>query len=96
MRAITSVKISLSNRQILLGYGVRSEDGHVMDHPNVHAACEVLNTLDASMSSIKILTDPEDEVNIAQFHSRPGGGLIYGTKRGRTRLILPDNSEADS
>lgn len=31
------------------------------------------------------MEDDVDEVNIAHFHSLPGNGVVYGTKRGRVR-----------
>jgi hypothetical protein len=31
------------------------------------------------------LRSVEDEVNVALFHPRPGGGFVYGTKQGKVR-----------
>jgi activator-of-BECN1-regulated-autophagy protein 1 len=42
------------------------------------------------MPTVKVVEDLEDEVNIAQFHPMPGYGVVYGTKRGKTRaFVLP-------
>jgi activator-of-BECN1-regulated-autophagy protein 1 len=39
------------------------------------------------MKPASIMTDVEDEVNIAQFHPIPGMGMLYGTKRGKVRMF---------
>ena len=38
------------------------------------------------MQSISLITNVDDEVNIAQFHITPGYGVIYGTKQGKVKL----------
>lgn len=54
------------------------------------AACEILSAQHSSLPTVKVVEDVEDEVNIAQFHPMPGYGLVYGTKRGKTRaFVLP-------
>lgn len=32
------------------------------------------------MELVRVLPSAEDEVNVACFHPRVGGGLVYGTK----------------
>lgn len=66
----------------MIGFGVRTE-GVVFGHCNSKVACEVIDL--SSMRTTCILTDDEDEVNIAQFHPIPGNGILYGTKKGRIR-----------
>lgn len=34
----------------------------------------------ADMELVRVLPSAEDEVNVACFHPRVGGGLVYGTK----------------
>ncbi len=63
-------------------------------HRNV--ACEVIKFTEEtglgrlytteSIKSIALITNPQDEVNIAQFHVIPGAGIVYGTKQGKVRL----------
>jgi WD40 repeat protein len=86
MKAITSVKLSPTSRYGLLGYGVRKE-GRVEAHRYGHVASEVISLRGGDLGMAAVMTDEVDEVNIAQFHPLPGGGLIYGTKRGRVRVF---------
>lgn len=39
---------------------------------------------------VRVLPSAEDEVNAACFHPLPGGGLAYGTKEGRLRVLRHD------
>jgi len=34
----------------------------------------------SDMELVRVLPSAEDEVNVACFHPRVGGGLVYGTK----------------
>lgn len=86
LKAITSVKISPTGRHGLIGYGVRSE-GKVVLHEFETAACEVIQLHAEGLPWAAVMCDDLDEVNIAQFHPIAGGGLIYGTKRGRVRVF---------
>lgn len=52
------------------------------------AACEVLSLQDPALAPVLVIEDFEDEVNIAQFHPVAAQGLVYGTKRGRTRVFV--------
>jgi activating molecule in BECN1-regulated autophagy protein 1 len=82
MKAITSTKLSPSNKCCMIGFGVRTE-GVVYGHAQSDVACEIITLAD--MRTTCTLTDSEDEVNIAQFHPVPGNGILYGTKKGRIR-----------
>jgi activator-of-BECN1-regulated-autophagy protein 1 len=44
------------------------------------------------MELVRVLPSAEDEINAACFHPRPGGGIAYGTKEGRLRVISLDRS----
>ena len=46
-------------------------------------ACEIIDV--STMNPVCVLTDQEDEVNIAQFHPIAGNGILYGTKNGKIR-----------
>ncbi len=89
MKAVTSAKLSCTNRFALVGYGVR-DDNQVEGHTHGHAACEIFDL--EIMKSFMIMSDAEDEVNIAQFHPDPGKGLLYGTKKGKVRAFHPKDS----
>jgi hypothetical protein len=39
------------------------------------------------MHTAAVITDEADEVNIAQFHTIAGCGLVYGTKSGKVRVF---------
>lgn len=86
LKAITSVKLSPACRYGLLGYGVRNE-GYVESHIYGYVASEIVSLWDQKLPIVAAMTDEVDEVNIAQFHPLPGGGIIYGTKRGRVRVF---------
>ena len=63
MRAVTSVKLSPSNKYGLLGFGVRSQVGNIVEgHQSSHVACEVIKLDD--MTSVAVMEDSEDEVSI--------------------------------
>ena len=46
------------------------------------------------MSLARVLPSGEDEINAAAFHPAPGGGLAYGTKEGRLRILAHDRAAA--
>lgn len=99
MKAITSAKLSPSNKCCMIGFGVRTE-GVVFGHTKSDVACEIIDL--SNMLTTCILTDDEDEVNIAQFHPIAGNGILYGTKKGRIRkyqrssqLSMSDDEEED-
>lgn len=46
----------------------------------------------SDMSLVRVLPSAEDEVNVAAFHPREGGGIVYGTKEGRLRILRHDRT----
>lgn len=42
------------------------------------------------MALVRVLPSLEDEVNVAAWHPVPGGGIAYGTKEGKLRLLRHD------
>lgn len=44
------------------------------------------------MELVRVLPSGEDEINAACFHPQPGGGMAYGTKEGKLRLVTHDRS----
>lgn len=40
------------------------------------------------MELVRVLPSAEDEVNVACFHPRVGGGLVYGTKVNSFLFVL--------
>ncbi|GFZ17643.1 transducin family protein [Actinidia rufa] len=45
---------------------------------------------------VSVLPSAEDEVNVACFHPLAGGGLVYGTKEGKLRVLQYDGSHDKS
>uniref|UniRef100_A0A2N9IIN5 Uncharacterized protein n=1 Tax=Fagus sylvatica TaxID=28930 RepID=A0A2N9IIN5_FAGSY len=46
----------------------------------------------SDMELVRVLPSAEDEVNVACFHPSVGGGLVYGTKEGKLRILQHDSS----
>lgn len=87
IKGVTSCKLSPTSRYALIGYGVRNQ-GKVEDHPTHDlVSCEAMDVTHPDMVSVNVISDHEDEVNIAQFHPVAGLGLLYGTKKGRVRVF---------
>lgn len=93
---LTSVQFSPTSRHLLLAYGRRhlellrsfvARGGSVVP---VHTVLEVYRTRDMALA--RQLSSADDEVNVACFHPRAGGGLAYGTKEGRVRLLRHDRA----
>jgi activator-of-BECN1-regulated-autophagy protein 1 len=88
---LTSIQFSPSSAHVLLAYGRRHQslsllmaDGDTFTQVNT-----VIEVYDAkSMHLLRIIPSAEDEVNVACFHPRPGGGAAYGTKEGKLRLLV--------
>ena len=53
-----------------------------------HVVVEVVDARDPSVV-VASVSSAEDEVNAAAFHPFAGGGIAYGTKEGRLRLLRP-------
>ncbi|KAJ9182363.1 hypothetical protein P3X46_006366 [Hevea brasiliensis] len=48
----------------------------------------------SDMELVRVLPSAEDEVKVACFHPSVGGGLVYGTKEGKLRILQYDTSHA--
>lgn len=90
---LTSIQFSPTSEHVLLAYGRRhssllllvADGGSCI---TVHTILEVYRIAD--MSLVRVLPSAEDEVNVACFHPAAGGGLAYGTKEGRLRILRHD------
>lgn len=88
---LTSVQFSPTGDHILLAYGKKHSSllrSLVMDGGSLmplHTILEVVALKD--MGLVRVLPSVEDEINAACFHPFPGGGLAYGTKEGRLRVV---------
>ncbi|GBG82711.1 hypothetical protein CBR_g36239 [Chara braunii] len=99
---LTSIQISPTSSHVLLAYGRRhhtllksfSASGSGKQLIPVYTILEIYRISD--MSLVGVLPSAEDEVNVACFHSRVGGGLVYGTKEGRLRLMVHDRQRRSS
>ncbi|XP_071722048.1 uncharacterized protein [Rutidosis leptorrhynchoides] len=88
---LTSIQFSPTSEHILLAYGRRHGsllksiviDGE-MTSP-IYTVLEVYRVAD--MELVRVLPSAEDEVNVACFHPSAGGGLVYGTKEGKLRVL---------
>jgi activating molecule in BECN1-regulated autophagy protein 1 len=93
---LTSVQFSPSGDHILLAYGkkhsslLRSLVAEGRALVPLHTILEVLRV--ETMHVVGVLPSAEDEINAACFHPIPGGGMAYGTKEGRLRLVTSDRS----
>ncbi|XP_035821212.1 uncharacterized protein [Zea mays] len=88
---LTSIQFSPTSEHILLAYGRRHSSllrSIVVEGENgipVYTILEVYRVSD--MELVRVLPSAEDEVNVACFHPLPGGGLVYGTKEGKLRIL---------
>ncbi|MQM06323.1 hypothetical protein Taro_039144 [Colocasia esculenta] len=91
---LTSVQFSPTSEHILLAYGRRHSSllrSIVSDGEStipVYTILEVYRVSD--MELVRVLPSAEDEVNVACFHPLVGGGLVYGTKEGKLRILQYD------
>ena len=98
---LTSVQFSPDGEHVLVAYGRRHASLLLLvaDGGRCVAVHTVLETYRASdMSLVRSLASAEDEVNVACFHPSPGGGVAYGTKEGKLRVLRhykPPVLEAD-
>ena len=90
---LTSIQFSPTSSHLLLAYGRRhmtllqsivadSDTGSLIP---IHTVLEVYRVSD--MQLVRVLPSAEDEVNVACFHPWPGGGIAYGTKEGKVRIL---------
>ncbi|XXG90705.1 hypothetical protein AAC387_Pa12g2406 [Persea americana] len=93
---LTSIQFSPTSEHILLAYGRRHSSllrSIVVDGETtipVYTILEVYRVSD--MELLRVLPNAEDEVNVACFHPLVGGGLVYGTKEGKLRILQYDTS----
>uniref|UniRef100_A0A0D9VEZ7 Uncharacterized protein n=1 Tax=Leersia perrieri TaxID=77586 RepID=A0A0D9VEZ7_9ORYZ len=97
---LTSIQFSPTSEHILLAYGRRHNSmlrSIVMDGETgipVYTILEVYRVCD--MELVRVLPSVEDEVNVACFHPSPGGGLVYGTKEGKLRILQHNGADTTS
>ncbi|KAG8058734.1 hypothetical protein GUJ93_ZPchr0002g26169 [Zizania palustris] len=97
---LTSIQFSPTSEHILLAYGRRHSSllrSVVMDGETgipVYTILEVYRVSD--MELVRVLPSAEDEVNVACFHPSPGGGLVYGTKEGKLRILQHNGADTTS
>ncbi|KAJ7955515.1 Transducin family protein / WD-40 repeat family protein [Quillaja saponaria] len=93
---LTSIQFSPTSEHLLLAYGRRHNSllkSIVIDGETtipVYTILEVYRVSD--MELVRVLPSAEDEVNVACFHPSVGGGLVYGTKEGKLRILQNENS----
>ncbi|KAM2657535.1 hypothetical protein EV1_012885 [Malus domestica] len=92
---LTSIQFSPTSEHILLAYGRRHSSllkSVVIDGETtvpIYTILEVYRISD--MELVRVLPSAEDEVNVACFHPSVGGGLVYGTKEGKLRILQYDS-----
>ncbi|XP_055811153.1 uncharacterized protein LOC129880919 isoform X2 [Solanum dulcamara] len=95
---LTSIQFSPTSEHLLLAYGRRHSSllkSVVIDGDTtipIYTILEVYRVSD--MELVRVLPSAEDEVNVACFHPSIGGGLVYGTKEGKLRILQYDNSNS--
>ncbi|KAM1031858.1 hypothetical protein ACFX2I_035504 [Malus domestica] len=93
---LTSIQFSPTSEHILLAYGRRHGSllkSIVVDGDTtvpIYTVLEVYRVSD--MELVRVLPSAEDEVNVACFHPFAGGGLVYGTKEGKLRVLQFDGA----
>ncbi|XP_042026361.1 uncharacterized protein LOC121773545 isoform X2 [Salvia splendens] len=93
---LTSIQFSPNSEHLLLAYGRRHSSllksvviGGDTTVP-IYTILEIYRVSD--MKLVRVLPSAEDEVNVACFHPLVGGGLVYGTKEGKLRILQCDGS----
>ncbi|XP_011625679.1 uncharacterized protein LOC18440543 isoform X1 [Amborella trichopoda] len=93
---LTSIQFSPTSEHILLAYGRRHNSllrSIVVDGATTVPIYTILEVYKVSnMELVRVLPSAEDEVNVACFHPLAGGGLVYGTKEGKLRILQYDGS----
>ncbi|XP_062148253.1 uncharacterized protein LOC133857136 isoform X2 [Alnus glutinosa] len=96
---LTSIQFSPTSEHILLAYGRRHGSllkSIVIDGETtlpIYTVLEVYRVSD--MELVGVLPSAEDEVNVACFHPIAGGGLVYGTKEGKLRVLQCDGGRVN-
>ncbi|KAK6929678.1 WD40 repeat [Dillenia turbinata] len=95
---LTSIQFSPTSEHLLLAYGRRHSSllkSVVIDGETTISIYTILEVYRVSdMELVRVLPSAEDEVNVACFHPTVGGGLVYGTKEGKLRILQYDSSHA--
>ncbi|KAK3026386.1 hypothetical protein RJ639_042596 [Escallonia herrerae] len=97
---LTSIQFSPTSEHLLLAYGRRHSSllkSVVIDGETtvpIYTILEVYRVSD--MELVRVLPSADDEVNVACFHPSIGGGLVYGTKEGKLRVLHCDNSHGQN
>ncbi|KAJ0792510.1 putative transcription factor WD40-like family [Helianthus annuus] len=98
---LTSIQASLfqfspTSEHILLAYGRRHSSLLKSIVINGDTSLSIYTVLEvyrvSDMELVSVLPSAEDEVNVACFHPLAGGGLVYGTKEGKLRILQYDGA----
>ncbi|KAL9686919.1 hypothetical protein QQ045_031313 [Rhodiola kirilowii] len=93
---LTSIQFSPSSEHLLLAYGRRHSSllkSVVIDGETIVSIYSILEIYRVSeMELVRVLPSADDEVNVACFHPSVGGGIVYGTKEGKLRILQCDPS----
>lgn len=91
---LTSIQFSPTSEHILLAYGRRHSSLLKSIVINGETSLSIYTVLEvyrvSDMELVSVLPSAEDEVNVACFHPLAGGGLVYGTKEGKLRILQYD------
>ncbi|XP_076944564.1 uncharacterized protein LOC143615282 [Bidens hawaiensis] len=95
---LTSIQFSPTSDHILLAYGRRHSSLLKSIVINGDSSLSIYTVLEvyrvSNMELVSVLPSAEDEVNVACFHPFAGGGLVYGTKEGKLRILEYDGVHA--
>lgn len=99
---LTSIQMSPTGRHLVLAYGrrhlslLRSLAASNQRVVGVHCVLELYELDDQGNGEpprlVRMVASAVDEVNVAAWHPHAGGGLAYGTKEGRLRLLGIDSN----
>ncbi|XP_071719913.1 uncharacterized protein [Rutidosis leptorrhynchoides] len=91
---LTSIQFSPTSEHILLAYGRRHSSLLKSIVINGESSLSIYTVLEvyrvSDMELVSVLPSAEDEVNVACFHPLAGGGVVYGTKEGKLRILQYD------
>ena len=90
-QCLTSIQWSPTGEHLLVAYGRQHVDLLRSFVARGDAILPVYTVIDVyrvvDMALVRSLPSAVDGVNVAAFHPHPGGGIVYGTKEGRLRLL---------
>ncbi|CAI9762994.1 unnamed protein product [Fraxinus pennsylvanica] len=81
-------------------YAMNEGDGHQSYAKNSSYQATIIVVVGSKLNRLCINIafwfhpSAEDEVNVACFHPSAGGGLVYGTKEGKLRILRCDLSRS--